>query len=87
MARTSAKNFYKEAQDLMRSTAQSNSSKQGIAAGETMKRSMWNFKESEEDYVVIDEEMVFKAVMTREYHTIKNLQLIAKKISMLNIGN
>ena len=87
MARTSAKNFYKEAQDLMRSTAQSNSSKQGIAAGETMKQSMWNFKESEEDYVVIDEEMVFKAVMTREYHTIKNLQLIAKKISMLNIGN
>ena len=25
--------------------------------------------------------------MTRDFHTIKNLQLIAKKINMLNIGN
>ena len=71
----------------MRSTAQSSSSKQGIAAGETIKKSLWDFKESEGDWVVINEEMVFKAVMTREYSTIKNLQLITKKINKLNAGN
>ena len=37
--------------------------------------------------MVINEEMVFKAVMTREYSTIKNLQLITKKINKLNAGN
>ena len=71
----------------MRSTAQSSSSKQGIAAGETIKKSLWDFKEQEGDWVVINDMMVFKAAMTRDYSTIKNLQLIAKKINMLNVGN
>ena len=87
-ARASQKNFYKEAQELMRSTAQSSSSKQGIAADDTIKRSLWDFKEEGEDkWVVINEEMVFKVAMTRDFRTLKNLQLIAKKINMLNGNN
>ena len=31
--------------------------------------------------------MVFKVLMSREWSTVKNLQLIAKKINMLNAGN
>ena len=72
----------------MRSTAQSSSSKQGIAADDTIKRSLWDFKEEGEDkWVVINEEMVFKVAMTRDFRTLKNLQLIAKKINMLNGNN
>ena len=72
----------------MRSTAQSSSSKQGIAATQTIKQNLWNFKEEEEeDWVIINEEMVFKVAMSREYRSIKTLQLIAKKITKINAGN
>ena len=66
--------FFKEAEEMMRSTGQSLSSKQGIAAGETIKKSLWDFKESEENnQIVISEDIVFKAVMTRDFNSIKAL--------------
>ena len=72
---------------MMRSTGQSLSSKQGIAAGETIKKSLWDFKEAEEsNQVVITEDMVFQAVMTRDFNSIKALQLIAKGINYFSGG-
>ena len=41
--------FFKQAEEMMRSTGQSLSSKQGIAAGEKIKKSLWDFKEAEEN--------------------------------------
>ena len=79
--------FAKEAQELMRSTGQSLSSKQGIAAGEQIKKSLWDFKESEEsNQVPITEDMVFQAVMTRDFNSVKALQLIAKGINYFSGG-
>ena len=37
--------------------------------------------------MVINEDVVFKAAMTRDFEKIKNLQLIAKNINMLNPSN